>query len=50
MIPVQTPKGVFHVWTKRVWTKRVGDNPRIDQRVYCEGIVDFILDVDAGRF
>ena len=45
MIPVQTPKGVFHVWTKRV-----GDNPRIDQRVYCEGIVDFILDVDAGRF
>jgi proline iminopeptidase len=24
MIPIQTPKGVFHVWTKRV-----GDNPRI---------------------
>src|SRR5207248_6505739 len=24
MIPVQTPKGTFHVWTKRV-----GNNPRI---------------------
>ncbi|HEV8119557.1 MAG TPA: proline iminopeptidase, partial [Candidatus Polarisedimenticolia bacterium] len=24
MIPIRTPKGVFHVWTKRV-----GNNPRI---------------------
>jgi len=24
MIPIETPKGIFHVWTKRV-----GDNPRI---------------------
>jgi len=59
MIPINTPKGTF-----RVWTKRVGNNPTVkvlllhgshmalydDQKVYMEGLIQFIKDVDAGNF
>jgi proline iminopeptidase len=61
MIPVETPRGVF-----RVWTKRIGNNPKIkvlplfcangshlamydDQKVYMDGVIQFVRDVDAGR-
>jgi proline iminopeptidase len=56
LISIQTPKGIF-----RVWTKRIGNHPTMkvlllhggpgDTHEYLfRGLVEFIEDVDVGRF
>lgn len=53
MIPISTPKGTF-----RVWTKRVGNNPKPkvlllhggpsgDQQTYFRGLIGFLQQVQA---